>query len=112
LGDGGYNSEYSICCSVDRVNLVARVQRRSRVSEVHAIQWLQGIGDDQSIMQWVPPIKEIQARGVPIIVDLSKGELSEFMGAMDPKGLFLWVVSESEEEEIALLRKVEQWIRS
>jgi hypothetical protein len=47
-------------------------------------------------MQWVPFIKEIRACGVPVIVDLSKGEFNEFMAAMDPEGLFLWVATESE----------------
>jgi hypothetical protein len=60
-------------------------------------------------MQWVPFIKEIQARGVPVIVDLSKEELDEFMAAMDPKGLFLWVATESEAEERTLLKKVGTW---
>jgi hypothetical protein len=82
------------------------------VPQVHAIQWVQGVGDDQPIMQWVPFIKQIQARGVPVIVDLSKGELDAFMAAMDPRGLFLWVATEREEEELALLRKVERWTGS
>jgi hypothetical protein len=79
------------------------------VPEVHAIQWVQGVGDDQPIMQWVPFIKEIQARGMPVVVDLHKEELDQFMAAMDPRGLFLWVATETEEEEQALLRKVEKW---
>jgi hypothetical protein len=79
------------------------------VPEVHAIQWVQGVGDDLPIMQWVPLIKEIQARDMPLIVDLNKGELDDFLEAMDPKGLFLWVATESEEEELALLRRVERW---
>ncbi|NIV40517.1 MAG: hypothetical protein GWN58_67285, partial [Anaerolineae bacterium] len=37
------------------------------VPEIHAIQWVQGVGDDLPIMQWVPFIKEIQARGVPVV---------------------------------------------
>ena len=60
-------------------------------------------------MQWVPFIKEIQSRGVPVIVDLNKDELDDFMEAMAPEGLFLWVATESEEEELALLRKVDSW---
>jgi hypothetical protein len=79
------------------------------VPEVHAIQWVHGVGDDQPIMQGVPFIKTLQARGVPIIVDLSKSELEEFTAAMNPEGLFLWVATESEEEESALLRKIEGW---
>jgi hypothetical protein len=80
------------------------------VPEVHAIQWVQGVGDDLPIMQWVPFIKEIQARGVPVIVDLSKDELDEFMTAMEPEGLFLWVATETEEEELDLLKRVETWM--
>jgi hypothetical protein len=79
------------------------------VPEVHAIQWVQGVGDDLPVMQWVPFIKEIQARGVPVIVDLNRNELHDFMQEMDPEGLFLWVATESEEEELTLLKKVETW---
>lgn len=79
------------------------------VPEVHAIQWVQGVGDDLPIMQWVPFIKEIQARGVPVVVDLNQDELDDFMAVMDPHGLFLWVATDSEEEECFLLKKVEAW---
>jgi hypothetical protein len=82
------------------------------VPEIHAIQWVQGVGDDQPIMQWMPFIKALQARGVPVIVDLSKEELDDFTAAMNPEGLFLWVATESEEEELALLRKIERWTGS
>jgi hypothetical protein len=79
------------------------------VPEVHAIQWVQGVGDDLPIMQWVPLIKEIQARK-PIIVDLNKRELDDFMAAVRPEGIFLWVAADDEEEERALLKRVEQWV--
>ena len=42
-------------------------------------------------------------------MDLNKSELEQFTAAMDPEGLFLWVATESEEEESALLRKIEGW---
>ena len=79
------------------------------VPEVHAIQWVQGVGDDLPIMQWVPFIKDIQAKGVPIIVDLNLEELDEFMDEMDPIGLFLWVATENEEQELEILRKIRKW---
>jgi hypothetical protein len=79
------------------------------VPEVHAIQWVQGVGDDLPIMQWVPLIKEIQARR-PVIVDLNKHELDDFMAAVRPEGIFLWVASDDEEEERALLKRVEKWV--
>lgn len=78
------------------------------VPEVHAIQWVQGVGDDYPIMQWVPFIKEIQARA-PVIVDLSKHELDDFMAVMEPEGLFLWIATESEEEELDLLDRISKW---
>lgn len=80
------------------------------VSEVHAIQWVQGMGDDYPIMQWVPFIKGLQSRGVPVVVDLSKEDLAAFVAEMDPKGLFLWVATENEEEEKAILKHIEKWI--
>jgi hypothetical protein len=79
------------------------------IPEVHAIQWVQGVGDDQPIMQWVPFLRKLQARGVPVIVDLRQDELDDFLEAMDPEGIFLWIATMSEEEELALLRKIERW---
>lgn len=77
--------------------------------EVHAIQWVQGVGDDYPIMQWVPFIKDLQAKNVPVIVDLSKEDLNEFISVMQPQGLFLWVATENEEEEREILKYVEKW---
>jgi hypothetical protein len=79
------------------------------VPEVHAVQWVQGVGDDQPIMQWVPFIKELQSKGMPVIVDLTSGELDDFMEALPPEGLFLWMATESEQEELALLDKIARW---
>jgi hypothetical protein len=79
------------------------------VPEVHAIQWVQGVGDDQPIMQWTPLIQRLQARGVPVIVDLSKSELDDFMAAMRPQGLFLWIAADSEDQELAIIRRLERW---
>jgi hypothetical protein len=79
------------------------------VPEVHAIQWVQGVGDDQPIMQWVPFITRVQARGVPLIVDLDKVELDEFMAAVPATGIFLWIATDGQEEEIAIIRRLERW---
>lgn len=79
------------------------------VPEVHAVQWVQGVGDDLPIMQWVPFIQQLQAKQVPVIVDLNKNELDDFMDVMDPHGLFLWVATDNEDEEKELLKRVEKW---
>jgi hypothetical protein len=79
------------------------------VPEVHAIQWVQGVGADYPIMQWVPFIKDLQAREVPVVVDLAQEDLEAFMKVMHPEGLFLWVATENEDEEITILKHIEKW---
>jgi len=79
------------------------------VPEVHALQWVQGVGDDYPIMQWIPFIKDLQARGIPLVIDLAKEDIVAFTDAMTPEGLFLWVATQSEEEEIEILKYIEKW---
>jgi hypothetical protein len=79
------------------------------VPEVHAIQWVQGVGNDYPIMQWAPFIKELQLKGIPVIVDLAPADLDDFIEVMDPHGLFLWLATGSEEEELAILKRIEAW---
>lgn len=79
------------------------------VPEVHALQWVQGVGDDLPIMQWVPFLRELQARKVPVVVDLKPEELEPFIEAMDPEGLFLWLATESEAEELAIIDRLLRW---
>jgi len=79
------------------------------VPEVHAIQWVQGVGADQPIIQWVPLLKRIQAVK-PVIVDLQKEELEPFMDQMEPEGLFLWIATANEAEELAILKRLENWL--
>jgi hypothetical protein len=79
------------------------------VPEIHAIQWVQGMGNLYPILQWLPFLKELQSRNVPVVVDLSKEDLDSFMREMDPKGLFLWVATKNEEEELEILKKIEIW---
>ncbi|HEY5573970.1 MAG TPA: hypothetical protein VIK64_13195 [Anaerolineales bacterium] len=79
------------------------------VPEVHAVQWVQGVGDDYPIMQWTPFIKDLQNRRIPVVVDLAKEDLNEFIEVMDPRGLFLWIATSSEEEEIEILKRISKW---
>lgn len=76
---------------------------------VQAIQWVQGVADDQPILQWIPLIRRIQAAGKSVVVDLVPAELDEFMAAVRPEGILLCLPSEGEEEELALLAKVAKW---
>lgn len=94
---------------VDGRGVARHLEAILSVPGVAALQWVQGVGDDRPIMQWVPFLKEIQARGVPVIVDLNKHELDAFMAEMKPQGLFLWIATESEEEELEILRRLAKW---
>jgi hypothetical protein len=94
---------------VDGKGVARHLDTILNVPEVHALQWVQGVGDDLPIMQWASFIKEIQARKVPVIVDLNKEELESFMDEMDPQGLFLWVATQDEEEELEILKRIEKW---
>ena len=80
------------------------------VPKVQALQWVQGVGDDLPIMQWLPFLKELQAYQMPIIVDLNKKELETFMAEMKPQGLFLWIATDNEEEELEILTRLTKWV--
>lgn len=79
------------------------------IPEIHAIQWVQGVGDDRPILQWIPLIKKIQAAGKSVVVDLERKELEDFVGSMDPKGLMLCIASDEEDEQREILKRVERW---
>jgi hypothetical protein len=80
------------------------------VPEVHAVEWVQGVGDDLPIMQWVPFIKELQAKQVSVIVELDRAEVDGFMAEVDPHGVFLFVTTENEVEEDEILKRVAKWV--
>ena len=78
------------------------------VPEINAIQWVQGMGDDTPIMQWLPLIKRIQAAGKSVLVDLQLAELEEFIENMDPKGLMLCIAAD-ETIQPEVIKRVEKW---
>jgi len=76
--------------------------------EIQAIQWVQGLGRDQPMLQWVPLLRRILAAGKSVVVDVQVGELDEFIGAMPREGVFLCVgVEEGQEPDV--IRRVEGW---
>ena len=95
---------------VDGYGVAKHLDAILSVPAVHALQWVQGVGDNYPIMQWVPLIKDFQARGIPVIVDLSVDDLDSFITVMDPQGLFLWVAIEDEQEETAILDRLVKWV--
>jgi hypothetical protein len=79
------------------------------IPEINGIQWVQEMGTDRPIMQWVPLIKKVQAAGKGVIVDLQVHELESFLDAVDPDGIFLWVGTEDVEEQTAIIKRLEKW---
>ncbi|MGV8093986.1 MAG: hypothetical protein AB2L24_19155 [Mangrovibacterium sp.] len=77
-------------------------------SGITAIQWVQGVGDDEPIMQWVPLIKKIQSAGKSLVIDLKVSELDAFMNAVNPRGLFLCIDAEPD-SQYEIIRKVQKW---
>ena len=78
--------------------------------DIQAIQWVQGVGDDEPIMQWVPLIQKIQAAGKGVIVDFKKiDEVEEFISAVRPEGLFLWIPEQDFEKQKRIIKRLERW---
>ncbi|MDZ7604354.1 MAG: hypothetical protein U5K79_01930 [Cyclobacteriaceae bacterium] len=67
------------------------------------------MADDYPIMQHLDFIRYVQSRNRGIIVDLAKEDLDAYMERMSPKNNFLWIATESEEEEMAIMKKVTKW---
>jgi hypothetical protein len=78
------------------------------IPQIHAVQWVQGVGDDLSILQWIPVIKKIQAAGKGVVVDLQLSELEPFIGAMKPDGLYLCIAAE-EQVQPDIIKRLEKW---
>ena len=78
------------------------------VPEIQAIQWVQGMGHDLPIGQWVPLIKSLQAAGKSVMVDLQVAELEEFIGAVEPEGILLCLAAD-ESLQPEIIQRVERW---
>jgi hypothetical protein len=93
---------------VDGRGVAKNLDRILAIPGVHAIQWVQGVGSDQPIMQWIDLIKRIQAH-LPVVIDLTKQELEAFMAEVEPEGIFLTMGTENEAEELEILKRLEKW---
>lgn len=77
---------------------------------VDAIQWVQGMGTDRPIMQWVPLIKKILNKGKSIVVDVDKEDLESFIDEFEkPDGIFLFVESDVQEEQKDIIKRINKW---
>lgn len=93
---------------MDGVRVARHLDQLLAVPEIRAIQWVQGVGTDAPILQWIPLIRRIQAAGKSVVVDLQLDELEPFIEALRPEGLFLFLPAADAEQE-AVIRRVEKW---
>jgi hypothetical protein len=93
---------------VDGAGVLHHLNHILSVPQIQAIQWVQGLGDNLPILQWLPVIKKIQAAGKGAVVDLQLSELEPFIGAMKPEGLYLCIAAE-EKIQADILKRLEKW---
>jgi len=78
--------------------------------EIQAIQWVQGMGTDWPILQWIPLLQRALAAGKSVLVDVPIEELDEFMHRMPCEGVFL-CLGVKEGQEADTLKRVQRWGR-
>jgi hypothetical protein len=93
---------------VDGTGVLRHLDYILSLPQIQAIQWVQGVGDDLPIMQWLHVIKTIQAAGKGVLVDLQLSELEPFIAAMKPDGLYLCIAAE-EKIQPNILKRLEEW---
>ncbi len=94
---------------VDGPGVARHIDYLLELDEIHGIQWVQGVGEDYPILQWVELIRKVQGAGKGIIVDLAPEDLDQFMDAVSPEGIFLWINAETAAEEESILQRLMRW---
>ena len=94
---------------VDGKGVARHIDAILDIPEIQAYQWVQGVGDDLPIMQWVPFIQKIQSHGKSVLVDLKLHELDEFMEAVRPEGILLCMDESDAEVQQQVLDKLLTW---
>ena len=79
------------------------------VAGIHAIQWVQGVGDDYPILQHLPYIKRLQSKRAPVIIDFDKRDLEALLSELRPEGVLLWTATDNEEQEHAIIKRLLKW---
>lgn len=93
---------------VDGKGVAKNLDKLLQLPEINAIQWVQGMGTDLPILQWIPLIKEIQNAGKSVVVDLELSELDEFIENMKPEGLLLCITAEQKIQP-DIIKRIEKW---
>ncbi len=79
------------------------------IKSINAIQWVQGVGLNKPIMQWIPLVKKCQAAGKGVVVDLEAHELESFIDAVDPKGIYLCMNVTDTTIQKDIIKRIQKW---
>jgi hypothetical protein len=94
---------------VDGKGVARHLDQILTLPKLYAIQWVQGMGLDQPLLQWISLIKKIQSMGKGVIIDITLDELEPFIAEVSPRGLYLCIATNNIEEEKAVLKRLEKW---
>jgi len=93
---------------VDGPGVARHIESILTLPNLVAVQWVQGYGKNQPILQWVPLIEKIQRAGKSVVVDLELRELDEFTRRVDPRGIMLWIPAKPGEQP-DVLERIRRW---
>jgi hypothetical protein len=93
---------------VDGKGVAKNIDRILELPEINAIQWVQGMGDDKSIMQWIPFIQKCQKAGKSLVIDLELNELEGFIQNMKPEGILLCIPAD-EDIQPDIIKRINKW---
>lgn len=93
---------------MDGKGVARHLDRLLEVEKIDAIQWVQGVGDDEPLQQWVPLIRKIQNAGKSVVLDFKASELEGLISELKPEGLFL-CISCDQASHADILKRVARW---
>ena len=101
-------AEYNIF-HVDGPGVARHIDAIAQFPQIQAMQWVQGAGENEPVMQWVPLIQKIQALGKAVVVYVHPHEIDNFTSAVKPQGIYLFIDEDDRENQQQILRKIEKW---
>ncbi len=78
------------------------------IPEIQAIQYVQGVGDDQPILKWIPALEKIQKAGKSLVIDIQPDELEPIIQVLKPEGILLCIDVEFECQQ-DVIKRVSRW---
>lgn len=93
---------------LDGKGVARHVDKILHMKEINAVQWVQGMGRDTSLLQWIPLLKKIQSAGKSLVLDVQINELEDLIRTMDPKGLML-CISADETIQPEIIKRIKKW---